>query len=65
MEYIIPEEERLVTLWVRLPYEKLIDLYDKTSALWQAGDAAYLDRKLILLQIMKGLSGMDRQNISL
>lgn len=49
---IIPEEERLLEFWNTLPEAKILGLYDQITALWQSAEVGYLDRKLILLQIL-------------
>ncbi|MDB5477959.1 MAG: polymerase subunit delta [Alphaproteobacteria bacterium] len=57
----IPEEERVLERWAGLPDGKILSLYDRIGALWQMGEGAYLDRKLVLLQIA-GLLSMDKEN---
>lgn len=53
---VIPEEERVLSIWKNLPQPKLLDLYDYTRSQWAACDAGYLDRKLVFLQILQKLS---------
>lgn len=55
-EAIIPEEERVLSVWNAQPQPKLLELYDYTRTQWAACDAGYLDRKLVFLQIVKKLS---------
>lgn len=49
---ILPEEEQLLHSWVNMPEAKILSLYDQINELWRSTEAGYLDRKLILLQIM-------------
>ena len=56
MTSIIPEEERLLAVWAGIPEGRILALYDQITALWQSAENGYLDRKLILLQIIGLLS---------
>lgn len=60
MEAIIPEEERVLEVWAGFPETKILGLYDQIGALWQSAETGYLDKKLILLQILGLLSAIDR-----
>jgi DNA polymerase-3 subunit delta' len=56
---IIPEEARLLESWQNLSAQELVIRYDRLQALWQEGENAYLDRKLVLLRALAILSGQD------
>lgn len=56
IDAIIPEEDRVLTLWSQLTQPQILDIYDFIRAQWAACDAGYLDRKLTFLQIIKKLS---------
>jgi len=53
---IIPEEERLLEFWNQLPETRILALYDQIGELWKSAEVGYLDKKLILLQILGLLS---------
>ncbi len=56
---ILPEEERLFGYWNDVTAENLLARYDAALALWREGEASYLDKKVISLQVMAILSGAD------
>jgi DNA polymerase-3 subunit delta' len=49
---IIPEEERVFEFWNRMPENRILAIYDQINTLWQSCENGYLDKKLILLQII-------------
>lgn len=53
---LIPEEERVLNIWLGLDDVRLLAIYDRVRDIWNAGEAGYLDRKLTLLQILQQLS---------
>lgn len=55
---IIPEEDRVLTVWRGLTQSQILELYDYTRSQWAACDAGYLDRKQVFLQIIKKLSAV-------
>lgn len=56
IDAVTPEEERLLILWRGLPSQKILALYDNTRTQWDACEAGYLDRKQVLLQILRSLA---------
>lgn len=56
---IIPEEERLLTYWGDAPPQSLLTRYDAALAMWKEGEASYLDKKIVLLNMMAVLCGAD------
>jgi DNA polymerase-3 subunit delta' len=59
LEPIIPEEERLLQLWLNIDPQSLLAGYDRLRTMWSEGTQGYLDKKLILLKALNLLSTMD------
>ena len=53
---LIPEEEGVLTLWASQPHARLLGVYDAIRSQWEAGEVGYLDKKLVLLQVLQQLS---------
>jgi len=53
---LIPEESRVLEIWAAVPHQRLLAIYDSVRTQWETGEAGYLDRKLVLLQILQQLS---------
>lgn len=56
---IIDDEERLLLYWGDVPPSVLLARYDAALALWREGEASYLDKKLVALNVMAILCGAD------
>jgi DNA polymerase-3 subunit delta' len=52
LQTITPEEERIFEFWNRISDTRILAIYDQVGTLWQSAEAGYLDKKLILLQII-------------
>jgi hypothetical protein len=61
LEPIIPEEERVLAVWLAVPHPALLAGYDRIQSIWNEGQAGYLDKKLIFFRILDVLSSMDSQ----
>ena len=59
LKRVINEEEDLFAAWNGVKPETLMARYDTSLALWREGEASYLDKKLVLLQLMAVLCGAD------